>query len=67
MVSLRAKHADLEAKLMQLSKVLGPGAFKLADIKRKKLRIRDEISLVERQLQELTSNMHCTSPQMIAA
>ena len=45
-VFLKNNHADLEQKLMRENKHRYPNDFVIANLKRKELRIKDELSLL---------------------
>ena len=47
---LRAQHRDLEEQLAQIIRRPAPDAIEVAGIKKRKLRIRDEIVHLERTL-----------------
>ncbi len=44
--SLKAKHADLETALESQTRSLNPDNSQIKDLKRRKLRIKDELSTI---------------------
>ena len=50
LVRLRQEHRDLDAAIEALRAVAGPDQLQLARLKKRKLRLRDEIAQLEDQL-----------------
>ena len=50
LVRLRTEHRDLDAAIEALRQTLAPDQLQLARLKRRKLRLRDEIAVLEDQL-----------------
>jgi hypothetical protein len=50
LVRLRLEHRDLDAAIEALRATPGPDQLQLARLKKRKLRLRDEIKLLEDQL-----------------
>ena len=50
LVRLRMEHRDLDAAIEALRAVAAPDQLQLARLKKRKLRLRDEIALLEDQL-----------------
>jgi hypothetical protein len=50
LVRLRMEHRDLDAAIEALRAVTAPDQLQLARLKKRKLRLKDEISLLEDQL-----------------
>lgn len=48
--ALRTEHRDLDAAIAALAATASPDQVQLARLKKRKLRLRDEIALVEDQL-----------------
>jgi len=47
---LRIEHRDLDSAIMSLAEVAAPDQLQLARLKKRKLRLKDEIALFEDQL-----------------
>jgi hypothetical protein len=50
LVRLRMEHRDLDAAIEALMNTIAPDQLQLARLKRRKLRLKDEIALLEDQL-----------------
>ena len=50
LVRLRMEHRDLDAAIEALREMTAPDQLQLARLKKRKLRLRDEIALLEDQL-----------------
>lgn len=50
LVRLRMEHRDLDAAIEALRATAGPDQLQLARLKKRKLRLRDEIAMLEDQL-----------------